>query len=596
MFSVESLVEEHAAGHRWPAWLAGVPRRLLSLLLHEREFHEFAAHYPNLRGLDSVEQILRYMGIRCETDMSELENIPAQGPVVLVANHPIGSLDGLALLKTIAAVRPDVRIVANQILSHLEPLAEVLLVVENMSGPASRRQIRDMQAHLQEQGALILFPAGEVSRLGWKGVRDRRWRSGFVRLAARARAPIVPIHVEGRNSLLFYLLSLLHKPLSTCLLVHEMFGQKGKSLKIRVGKQISYATWHDGKTSAEELARRFRRHVYRIGKGKEGCIPGESPIALPVADRASLKGAVEAGETLGRTPDGKLIQLFSPAGSGTPSLILHELGRLREIAFRAAGEGSGRRLDLDAYDDYYQHLLLWDPQRLEIVGAYRFVATAGQSGQGGMERLYSYSLFNYSEEMRAILENGIELGRSFIQPCYWGKRGLDYLWQGIGAYLARNPQYHYLFGPVSISGALPVTARDLLIAFYRLYFSPRQSFAASRHPYPASLPQALKNFSGADYQEDLQRLKNMLDNMNCSIPTLYKQYSELCEPGGVQFIDFGVDPAFNDCIDGLVLVDVRKLKPSRYRRYIAPWLQESEIGDRGSENPDPRSVLVSNLP
>ena len=151
----------------------------------------------------------------------------------------------------------------------------------------------------------------------------------------------------------------------------------------------------------------------------------------------------------------------------------------------------------------------------------------------------------------------------------WGKRGLDYLWLGIGAYLARYPQTRYLFGPVSISGGLPLAARDLLVAFYRLYFPTELPLATSRQPYPASLPDVLAQFSGGDYQADLRRLKQLLSNLGCAIPPLYKQYSELCEPGGVQFIDFGSDPDFNHCIDGLVLVDLTRLKASRYDRYIA---------------------------
>jgi hypothetical protein len=177
--------------------------------------------------------------------------------------------------------------------------------------------------------------------------------------------------------------------------------------------------------------------------------------------------------------------------------------------------------------------------------------------------------------MDPILAQGIELGRSFIQPAYWGKRSLDSLWMGIGAYLARYPQYRYLFGPVSISGGLPVAARDLLIAFYRLYFAPSLPLAVSRQPYPASLPAVLAQFTGDNYQEDLHRLKRLFVNFGCSIPPLYKQYSELCETGGVQFIDFGCDPAFNNCIDGLVLVDLHQIKSSRYQRYIAIHQQKS---------------------
>jgi hypothetical protein len=186
--------------------------------------------------------------------------------------------------------------------------------------------------------------------------------------------------------------------------------------------------------------------------------------------------------------------------------------------------------------------------------------------------LYSDTLFNYSEQMNEILQYGVELGRSFIQPKYWGKKGLDYLWQGIGAYMARNPKYRYLFGIVSISAALPPEAVELLVSFCRLYFAPYQNIAVSKYPYPPSPEAAFKKFIGNSYDEDMRTLKSMLSDMGCSIPTLYKQYAELCEQGGVQFTDFGIDPDFNDCIGGLALVDISMLKDSRYKRYVAPYL------------------------
>lgn len=213
-----------------------------------------------------------------------------------------------------------------------------------------------------------------------------------------------------------------------------------------------------------------------------------------------------------------------------------------------------------------------DEDDLEIVGAYRFIPCAQQQEKRGIEGLYSYSLFHYDEQMAQVMQHGIELGRSFIQPRYWGRRGLDYLWSGIGAYLARYPQYRYLFGPVSISGGLPADARDLLVAFYRLWFPPTHPLAISRQPYPASLPDVLAQFEGKSYNDDLTRLKSLLGNLGCGIPPLYKQYSELCDPGGVQFIDFGNDPAFSNCVDGLVLVDLTYLKANRYQRYIGAHL------------------------
>jgi len=563
MFSIDNLLQDAFPHRVTPSW----QRSLLGSLMFEKEFQQFSIDYPHLKGLDLIEQVVDYFDLSCEWVDGDLENIPSSGPVVIVANHPIGSLDGLILLRTLATVRSDIKVVANQLLSYVEPLKHLFIPVDTLGSRTSRKQIEAIQAHLDGQGAIIVFPAGEVSRFSLKGIKDGHWHTGFLRLAARARAPIVPIHIQARNSNLFYFSSMVYRPLSTLLLVREMFQQRGQSIKFRIGGRISFANWHDGHTSAKQLAERFRRHLYRIGQGKEGLFQSEAPIAL-AEDRAELKKALAACELLGATPDGKSIYLYRRQGAfHTP--ILRELGRLREIAFRAVGEGSGRRRDLDRFDDDYYHLVLWDPQELEIVGAYRFIPTEVQLAEKGISGIYSSSLFDYDASMEPVLKQGIELGRSFIQPAYWGKRGLDYLWLGIGAYLAKYPQYRYLFGPVSISGTMPVAARDLLIAFYRLYFSPSQALAQSHRPYPASLPQVLAQFAGDDYAADMVRLKNLLSNIGCSIPTLYKQYTDLCEPGGVQFIDFGNDPAFNDCIDGLVLVDLQQLKPARYQRYIA---------------------------
>ena len=147
---------------------------------------------------------------------------------------------------------------------------------------------------------------------------------------------------------------------------------------------------------------------------------------------------------------------------------MREIGRLREIAFRAVGEGSGNRRDVDPYDRYYEHLILWDVEDLEIVGAYRLGNTSQMLE--AEQALYTQSLFNYTEQMTPYFDNGLELGRSFVQPKYWGKRSLDYLWYGIGAYLKKHPKIRYLFGPVTLSNSMPKAAKDLLVYFYKLHF------------------------------------------------------------------------------------------------------------------------------
>ena len=565
MFSLDSVLDD-----LWPqARPAPWQKRLLKKLFHEEEFRQFAADHRHLKGLDMVEQVLEHLDILCTLPAHDLEQIPAHGPLIVMANHPTGTLDGLALLYAVSRVRRDVKVVTNRMLTHLEPLSSLFIPVDNLGGRTAKSSFTLMEQHLQHAGVLIFFPAGEVSRPTRTGIRDKKWHPGFIKLAGKFRAPLLPVNIHARNSLLFYASTLLAPNLSMLLLMQQMFRRRHSRLPVKIGQQIGWSHWFSPTLSPREMAEQCRQHVLRLGKGLPGIFKTESAIARP-EDRATLKRELAQAESLGTTADGKTIYLWQRNGQ-EEAPILRELGRLREIAFRAVGEGSGKRRDTDSFDDDYLHLILWDDEDLEIVGAYRFIPTAMREP----EALYSYSLFHYDDKMRDILEHGIELGRSFIQPRYWGRRGLDYLWSGIGAYLARYPHYRYLFGPVSISGGLPPAARDLLVAFYRLWFPAMHPLAASRRPYPASLPEVLAQFGGEDYVEDLTRLKSLLGNLGCGIPPLYKQYSELCEPGGVQFIDFGSDPAFNNCVDGLVLVDLCYLKANRYQRYIEAHLQPS---------------------
>lgn len=562
MFSLDSVLDE-----LWPqAKPAPWQKNLLKKLLHEEEFQQFATDHRHLKGLDMVEQVLDHLDILCTIPAHDLEQIPAHGPLIVIANHPTGTLDGLALLYALSRVRRDVKVVTNRMLTHLAPLSSLFIPVDNMGGRTGKSSFALMEQHLQNGGVLIFFPAGEVSRPTRTGICDKKWQPGFIKLAGKFRAPLLPVHIHARNSLLFYASTLLSPQLSMLLLMQQMFRRRHSRLPVKIGQQIGWHHWYSPTLSAREMAEQCRQHVLRLGKGLPGVFKTESAIARP-EDRAILKRELAQAESLGTTADGKSIYLWQRNGQ-EEAPILRELGRLREIAFRAVAEGSGKRRDTDRYDDDYLHLILWDDDDLEIVGAYRFMPTALQ----GRDALYSHSLFHYGDDMDEILEHGIELGRSFIQPRYWGRRGLDYLWSGIGAYLARYPHYRYLFGPVSISGGLPPAARDLLVAFYRLWFPATHPLATSRRPYPASLPDVLAQFGGEDYVEDLTRLKSLLGNLGCGIPPLYKQYSELCEPGGVQFIDFGSDPAFNNCVDGLVLVDLCYLKASRYQRYIEAHL------------------------
>lgn len=568
MLNVETLVQE-----RYPRlWqdrplLARPLITALRLLFHEKELQQLEAASPHLKGFDFVEQVLAYFDFTYRVRDSEWERIPPQGKVVIVANHPIGTLDGLVLLKIVREIRRDVKVLANEVLSAVKPLESLLLPVDNMGGNTPRKNLRAMQQFLDNDGALIIFPSGEVSRFGAKGVRDGEWRTGFLRIAATAKAPILPIYVDGRNSAFFYALSFLARPLSTLWLVREMFKQAKRCIDVRIGQPIGYRGYQRVDVPLPEKAKLLRRHLYRIGSDRAPIFATEKAIAHP-EDRLLLRKEIRACERLGETADNKQIYLYRHQPDST---IMREIGRLRELTFRAVGEGTGERRDIDTYDRNYLHLLLWDNETLEIAGAYRLCEAATAVQRPGAAGLYSSTLFKYTPAMNSYLESGLELGRSFVQPSYWGKRSLDYLWYGIGAFLRKNPHYRYLFGPVTLSNSYPPRAIAMLVHFYQRHFKPLQMLAEPLLPYviePEEQAELSRRYPGLNHREEFKQLKSELAHMGFSVPTLYKQYTEICDGGGVQFAGFNIDPAFSNCVDGLVIVDLARLKASTRKRYV----------------------------
>jgi len=553
-------LEENTLKHK-------VLNSLCKKLLHEAEFTSFAERYPNLKGFDLIEKILDHFDFSFATVDKQIERIPVTGRVVIVANHPIGTLDGLVLLHLVKKIRNDVKVVANQLLSEVKGLQDVLLPVNNMSGSTTRQDILKINDFLADEGALIIFPSGEVSRFTSSGIKDCPWQKGFLTIASRAKAPILPVHIKARNSWTFYASSFFYKPLASLLLVQEMFKHNEQSIKINIGRLIPFDSYGNNKLSTKVKVNLLQKEVYLVGKRQPSYFKTESVIAHPV-QRVELKHAVEKCQLLGSTSDGKHIYLLDKPDHG---IILKELGRCREVTFRAVGEGTGEKRDLDKYDFDYMHLILWDKEQLELVGAYRFAETSKLISSKGIQGLYSNALFEYQPDMQPFLVQGIELGRSFVQPRYWGKRSLDYLWQGIGAYLAMNQQIRYLFGPVSLSASLPKNAHAYLVYFYQLYFPAQGDLAMARNAYVISEElenELMEYFAGDNYAKDFMKLKTMMNNMGVSVPTLYKQYTELCYEGGVQFVDFNIDPDFNHCIDGLVIVDLSYLKEKKQNRYI----------------------------
>ena len=570
MINAESMLRKaYPKIFDYPALISKTIVGTTRLLIHEKSINRFMETHEQKNGLEFINAALEHLNVSYKTVHRQIENIPPMGKVIIVANHPLGALDALCLIQMVCSVRQDkkVKIVANRMLGAIPQLKEFLIGVDNINDRLSKYSLKQIDNALQAEEAVIFFPSGEVSRAGLFGVKEGSWKSGFIKFAKRNATPILPIYIKAKNSSLFYIASWIYKPLGALLLSHEMFAAKNRVFDFTIGEMISEKALSDFHVSEKRHARMFRKHLMRLSKGKKGVYPTECSIAHPTS-RQDIRAELRKGEQIGTTSDNKQIYLIEYENAPN---IINEIGRLREYSFRKVGEGSGKARDIDAYDRYYHHLVLWDDEALEIAGAYRIGECGWILSWLGKEGLYLSDLCDMSDQFDPVLEDAIELGRSFVQPKYWGTRALDYLWQGIGAYLAHNPQIKYMMGPVSISGSFPKHAQGALVYFYSLYFDSGHAMVRAKSPYRLSTyerEEYAQLFKGDNYTEDFRALKDYLKAFDVSVPTLYKQYSELCEEGGVAFMDFGIDTDFNNCIDGYILVDIMKIKEAKRQRYI----------------------------
>ncbi|ARU49561.1 hypothetical protein Sdiek1_2411 [Sulfurospirillum diekertiae] len=540
---------------------------LLKKLLHQDEINTFLIHGEAYRGFDFVEAVLEYFNFGYTVSNKDKANIPSSGRVIIVANHPLGALDALSLIALIKEIRSDVKVIANDVLMQIEPLQSLLIPIDNISGATAKESIKKVYDALENDEALIVFPSGEVSRAHPTGIKDTKWKKGFLKFAQKSNSPILPIYIDAKNSPLFYTISMINKKLSMILLASEMFKKRSKVINFKVGEMIAYKTLQKSELGESTLINLLKKHLYKISKGKKGIFATQTAIAHP-EERKAIRSELKKVNTLGQTSDGKKIYLYEYESG---SVLMREIGRLREFTFRKVEEGTGGKRDVDLFDKHYKHIVLWDDEELEVVGAYRIGEANFISEYFSVDGFYSQTLFEFTPEFEPYLHNSIELGRSFVQPRYWGSRALDYLWQGIGAYLFQNPHIRYMYGPVSLSDVYPKIAKNLIVTFYALYFSTPKELVSARNRFfmsKAEKEEAQAFFKGNDYKEDFTVLKEQLSSMDLSVPTLYKQYTELCEEGGILFLDFNIDKEFANCVDSFILVDITKIKEAKKTRYI----------------------------
>lgn len=507
-------------------------------------------------------------------DKSTWESIPQDGPLIVVANHPLGGLEGMLMARELLRRRSDTKVLTNELLSRFPEFDDLFIGLDVLGGKAASRNtrgIRDACKHLAAGGALLIFPAGTVAsiRLARLRIEDGQWNKLVGWLARRYHTACMPVHLDARNTPGFYLAGMVHKRLRTLLLPRELANKKNFVVNAAAGELLTsreIAQLGDGASITSFL--RLSTDMLAPKSGDQPDV-GENRREVAIAPniaKIELQAQLEKLEPY-RLVDAGIYAVYC-APYDALGCLMGQIAIDRETTFRAVDEGTGRELDSDNFDPYYWHLWVWHKQNCEIVGAYRVGKTDEILRDHGIDGLYSRSLYQFDESFIGQIGGAIEVGRSFVTLPYQRlPKALDLLWRGIGAFMVKNPSYHTLFGPVSISRQYSTLARAFLADAMMTNFSVRPEWRQSVRPQsPLHVrgkvwtPEILASLG------NVAVINKLLGNLDQGkrIPILLRHYLAL----NGRFASFTVNKGFNDSLDGLILVDLREAPDKYLNRYL----------------------------
>lgn len=499
---------------------------------------------------------------------ADKERIPQKGPVVVVANHPFGCIEGIVLGALLLEKRADAKVMANYMLGGVAELREHLFLVDPFSSRESRhknrRPLREAYSHLQNGGMVGVFPAGKVAHYSPQThtIEEGMWSDTVSRLILGTGASVLPVWFDGANSALFQSVGLLHPRLRTAMLIREFLRMRGKEITMRVGNSIPAEAL--AKLGADEdIADYLRTRTLMLGGREEAtavAMPRATSVVLPLKRQAHQEDIDNLPARAVLVECGDFV-VYDASAEIIPN-VLHEIGRLRELSFRCTGEGTGRSIDLDKFDKFYRHIIVWNRANSEVVGAYRL----GQSdvilrflGKSG---LYTSTLFDFEDSLIERVQPALELGRSFVRTEYQkAYQPLLLLWKGIAAFVVNNPQYKTLFGPVSIAGTYQPLSQRLMANFlHQHHYLPEQAALVTPRT-PFEYP---KNSQSELTAHDLSLLIEDIEGAGRGVPVLLKQYLKL----GGKVLGFNVDSKFSNALDSLLLVDLTTTNRCVLERYM----------------------------
>ncbi len=557
----------------------------LDRLLRLPEIREiYKSLIPCRDSFEFAGKALENMNINYELCHSNIDSIPDSGPTIVTANHPFGGIDGLILIHMLSQKRKDIMVMANYFLGVVPELRPIFYLVDPFGGNGSENQnmfaLKQAVKWVKQGGMLVTFPAGEVSHLTLKNMKieDVPWNTTLGRLIHMTNASVLPVYFHGRNSIVFQIGGLIYSKIRTAMLPRELIKKKHATIHLKIGKTIPYNKIREI-DEPDKLMDYLRFRTCLLGNsfgaldqnGRENSIDStfqKKEKIIPAVDTEILTKEVSL-----LPPGQKLSQSVSQsvyyADAQQIPWVLREIGRLREITFRETGEGTGRAVDLDRFDQEYVHLFLWNEEKQEVIGAYRVGQTDIILPKQGKKGLYTHTLFNYKSALLNKLGPALEMGRTFVRREYQKSfSALLLLWKGIGRYVAQNPKYKILFGGVSITNDYQSCSRDLMVTFLKMnHFLPHLSaYVKARRPYkPSDKKQNTKtvHLAGGDLDE-ISNWVSGIEEDGKGVPVLLKQYLKL----GGKILCFNVDNAFENALDGLIMVDLLKTDNKALKRYM----------------------------
>ena len=589
--------------------LERLPTRALRLLVWPlARFVEWVLAFKRMNkmyrlvcGLDNgtpfTQRIMSVLDARLEFNPEHLEKIPRTGAVLVVANHPFGGVEGIALNALLKQARPDVKFLVNYILNIIPELREDFIFVNPFGGAAAKRQnlrgMKDALAWLKDGHLLVVFPAGEVSSYHWreKHVVDIPWATSIAAIARKTGATVTPMYFAGRNPTWFNVAGFIHPRLRTVLLPRQLLNKEGKKIHLEIGSPITEKDWQPFAQDDASLIKYLRFRAYLLAgrmTRRQRMIPlilrqpmlPQDPI-IPALPPEILAAEVARLPFTSKLLEANEFEVHLAESREIPR-TLREIGRLREIAFRAVGEGTGNEVDLDQFDAYYQHLFIWNRDRREIVGSYRLGMADMIVNAYGASGLYTHTLFRFGDEFLNAISPAIELGRSFVRPEYQRSlSGLPLLWKGISTFIARNPKYRHLFGPVSITHEYRDASRWIMLETLRKHKTSGLSNLVTprRPPKPPQRAEWCKP-DNAPYFTDYDAMCGLVSEIEPDgkdIPVLLRQYLRL----EGEIAAFNVDPDFGSVVDGLIVIDLHKLPHRVLRRYMGVESADAYARARG---------------